>query len=364
MAPRPEPRTRQVASGAGRRRPATGTADRTTVCAGRSWGRGPYHEGGCRLFVVILVGAVRETTVTPRLIITDGPRRDTVELGTVVVIGRDPVADVVLSSDNVSGRHALLTCDDTALRIVDLDSDSGTRVNGRPITRPSPLRDGDTVTLADVECVVDLSDCPRMAGRSPAALDPPGVRGPARPRDAARRRTVLLSHARADQRRARWLRRGLEHRFGWDVWMDVDDAGAAPSRAADLERVMAEADVVLLLRSRHTTGSAKVDHELASAAEHGRPVVVADLDEVSASPGPASGGVRWRYVAVSDQRGDEDCSQQLARLDRALLDVVQDARSARRRDARLAIRRARSVMVAACGVALCLAAVLVASHGL
>jgi ABC-type multidrug transport system ATPase subunit/pSer/pThr/pTyr-binding forkhead associated (FHA) protein len=67
-------------------------------------------------------------------------------------LGRDVGNDVVLASGDslVSRRHAEIQRDDGGgFRVVDRGSRSGTQVNGQDVAGPTPLRDGDTVSLGE-----------------------------------------------------------------------------------------------------------------------------------------------------------------------------------------------------------------------
>jgi pSer/pThr/pTyr-binding forkhead associated (FHA) protein len=48
-------------------------------------------------------------------------------------VGRSPENDVVLNSPDVSRRHARLECTHGGVRVTDLNSTNGTRVDGRPV---------------------------------------------------------------------------------------------------------------------------------------------------------------------------------------------------------------------------------------
>ncbi len=69
------------------------------------------------------------------------------------VIGRDPQAQVRLSSPNVSREHAAITIDGATAVIVDLESKNGTRVAGRDATGPTALSDGVVVQIGNVELI-------------------------------------------------------------------------------------------------------------------------------------------------------------------------------------------------------------------
>ena len=71
-----------------------------------------------------------------------------------VVIGRSRECDVRIDDGNVSRRHAELSRDhDERWTVVDLGSTNGTEVNGRRVTRRTPLADGDRISIGGTELV-------------------------------------------------------------------------------------------------------------------------------------------------------------------------------------------------------------------
>lgn len=77
-----------------------------------------------------------------------------------ITIGRAGENEIVLDSPDVSRRHARLSWVGNQLRIEDLNSTNGTRVNGTPV-RLSDLRPGDHVTLGTQTLTVEANDGPR-----------------------------------------------------------------------------------------------------------------------------------------------------------------------------------------------------------
>jgi serine phosphatase RsbU (regulator of sigma subunit) len=65
-------------------------------------------------------------------------------------IGRSADSDLRLEHGSVSRRHAEISLEDSGVTITDLDSRNGTRVNGAPVVRPTPVSEGDTIGFADV----------------------------------------------------------------------------------------------------------------------------------------------------------------------------------------------------------------------
>lgn len=71
--------------------------------------------------------------------------------GEKITLGRKLENDIVLSSNRVSRQHAEISFEKEAYFLRDLESSSGTFVNGQRITFPTRLRSGDTLSLADIE---------------------------------------------------------------------------------------------------------------------------------------------------------------------------------------------------------------------
>lgn len=74
-----------------------------------------------------------------------------------VVIGRAPEVELRVSHASVSRRHATIRIDDGVVRIADLGSHNGTRVNGEPVSEARALASGDVATVGDVVLVLHFS---------------------------------------------------------------------------------------------------------------------------------------------------------------------------------------------------------------
>ncbi len=83
-----------------------------------------------------------------------------------VTIGRVPGNDVVLPKGNVSKRHSRIVLKDNRFIVVDLKSTNGTYVNGRKITSPLVVKEGDKIYVGDfvltLEGDPDASQVPSM----------------------------------------------------------------------------------------------------------------------------------------------------------------------------------------------------------
>ena len=86
---------------------------------------------------------------------TDQPSTFAVEVGGEPVrlegganiLGRDPQARVVIDAPDVSRHHAQIVVRGDDASIEDLGSKNGTFVEGSRVEEPTPLRDGDEITL-------------------------------------------------------------------------------------------------------------------------------------------------------------------------------------------------------------------------
>lgn len=67
---------------------------------------------------------------------------------TQITIGRSPDCDIVLDDRQVSRHHALIRWENGQYIVQDLGSKNGTHVNGRELTGPYVLQDGDEIQIA------------------------------------------------------------------------------------------------------------------------------------------------------------------------------------------------------------------------
>ncbi|MCF0104097.1 MAG: FHA domain-containing protein [Eggerthellaceae bacterium] len=111
------------------------------------------------LFIIMKTGigivkGQRKKVKSWTLIIEKGPK----ELGGVsikvtgtIIVGRSPDSDIVIATGYVSGRHARFSLMGHNLFIEDLGSTNGTAVNGQLISQLTALKNGDMVSIGDVE---------------------------------------------------------------------------------------------------------------------------------------------------------------------------------------------------------------------
>jgi len=91
-----------------------------------------------------------------------------------LTVGRVQGNDIVLAKRNVSKQHARLTLKDDQAVVVDLNSTNGTWVNGRKITSPHPLKQGDKIYIADFILTLEpANDAEARASSAPRVSEPP-----------------------------------------------------------------------------------------------------------------------------------------------------------------------------------------------
>ena len=93
---------------------------------------------------------------TPRLLVRSGAEvGKSYDLTNNPLIGRGEDSDIVLDEGSVSRKHARIQFIENRLTIVDVGSRSGTRVNGKLIDKPTPLKDGDRVQLGEASLEIE-----------------------------------------------------------------------------------------------------------------------------------------------------------------------------------------------------------------
>lgn len=118
------------------------------------------------------------------LVVTEkgGAQRQMAFAKSEVTIGRVQGNDIILPKGNVSKRHARIVRKDGRFIVVDLKSTNGTYVNGRKITSPLVVRDGDKVYIGDF--IVTVAAIPRPAPvpkNEPPPVVPPPLPSPVEP---------------------------------------------------------------------------------------------------------------------------------------------------------------------------------------
>ncbi|HVC31822.1 MAG TPA: adenylate/guanylate cyclase domain-containing protein, partial [Steroidobacteraceae bacterium] len=118
------------------------------------------------------------------------------ELGdSVMHIGRQPPCEIVIPSEFVSRRHAMISPADGGFVIQDERSTNGLQINGRLVRDPHPLRSGDRVQLGDALLTYEegSADDPFATAVYDQSSIPAEVREPARPSRSPGTWTILYT---------------------------------------------------------------------------------------------------------------------------------------------------------------------------
>jgi pSer/pThr/pTyr-binding forkhead associated (FHA) protein len=86
-------------------------------------------------------------------------------------IGRDPGCQFRVNEGTVSRRHCVLTVGTSDVRIKDLGSRNGTRLNGHVIQGEVPLRSGDTISVGSVLFRFEAPPTWHVGMRLPSAVN-------------------------------------------------------------------------------------------------------------------------------------------------------------------------------------------------
>jgi len=105
-----------------------------------------------------------------------------IECGPVTSVGRDRGSDVVLSDPQVSRHHALIRrLGNADFYLIDSGSSNGSRLNGRRITTPTLLADGDRITIGCTTLLFEhkpqsSSFCDSLSMQATMIMDEPVIK--------------------------------------------------------------------------------------------------------------------------------------------------------------------------------------------
>jgi pSer/pThr/pTyr-binding forkhead associated (FHA) protein len=75
------------------------------------------------------------------------------KLSRVNTLGRDHRCEITISDEMVSAEHAKIKFENTQFTLYDIASTNGTYLNGKRISTPELLADGDVIQLGNTELV-------------------------------------------------------------------------------------------------------------------------------------------------------------------------------------------------------------------
>jgi pSer/pThr/pTyr-binding forkhead associated (FHA) protein len=114
--------------------------------------------------------------------IVEGPDAGrTASLAGPIEIGRDPAADLPLSDDQASRRHARISPRAGGAVVEDLDSSNGTFVNHNELHAPTKVTAGDELLIGTSVIQLRSADQIRIQASAVRAVPPALAKAPARP---------------------------------------------------------------------------------------------------------------------------------------------------------------------------------------
>lgn len=126
----------------------------------------------------------------PRLEVTRGENMgQSYQVTGPIRIGRERDNDIILLDTKVSRYHARISLTGDQWTVTDLGSSNRTYVNDKPITKPTPLREGDRISLGETELTLRL---PRPTGET-APAKPVTAPPPSQPRPRQTPRLAWLA---------------------------------------------------------------------------------------------------------------------------------------------------------------------------
>lgn len=189
------------------------------------------------------------------------------------ILGRGEDVDLRLDANEVSGRHAELRWERGSLTVIDLGSTNGTTVNGKSISAPTALADGDIVGFGPRRLVVEIGAPASGTGRpAPPPPVPPERPTPGRREPSGALGRVFISYSQRDRHLATRLYRSLE-RAGWRPWMADEDIAGGTAWADQIADGLRQTDVVAVLVTGESVHSEWVEREVSQAATARIPLV-------------------------------------------------------------------------------------------
>jgi putative peptide zinc metalloprotease protein len=247
------------------------------------------------------------------LVLPGGTR---VPLGATTTIGRSPESTVRLEDRAVSRTHARISIGAASPVIEDAGSRHGTLLDGRPVTAATPMADGSTITVGDVDLRVERHRDEAEAGRTVvvpangsvvvrasghAEVSQPGTQAGFRPR---MRPGWKLKRLEEGEGRLRWVL-SSEHmtdllRMGDDdaaLVQLLDGETSLPELMAESERRRGEAGVGRLARLLADLGERGLLEDVDAPERHAREGLLGRLTRPRERIFPGAGALFERLYA-------------------------------------------------------------------
>lgn len=174
-----------------------------------------------------------------------------IEEGENLLIGRLSKCDVVISDHSVSSQHARMQLTDGVLKVIDMGSTNGTRVNYTTLIKPMVLLDGDVVEFGSVSFSVDGPELRQEDPKHESSLD---LLSEMKPIEASQRldATMSISISEADLKAEAGIKDNNDS--GVEVSPELEPVRTEEDLPADAEGEAGEGMDPLLLGTLVSTG--------------------------------------------------------------------------------------------------------------
>jgi hypothetical protein len=164
--------------------------------------------------------------------------------GGITTLGRSEECEVTIEDPLVSRRHAQISVDGDEVRLIDLGSRNGVRLNGRPVTQSAALQDGDRIRIGTQDLVfsrVVPRASPNNQNRTTGVL-----RLCAKCKLPFARETASCPHCGAMEQTDEETLSGTfgnesQHSWSVELLLDATDKALGMSRFADADRMLRRA---------------------------------------------------------------------------------------------------------------------------
>lgn len=160
-------------------------------------------------------------------------------VGPTVILGRSPECQVTLEDPLVSRRHAEIEIDSDSAVIHDLGSRNGVRVNGRRISEPTRLRDGDRLRLGTQELVFYAVSRPERVARTTGFMRTCGACATPFPEQA--RSCPHCGHVASDEETINATKLDVPRRWTFQLLTDVADRAMEMGNHEQADRILRRA---------------------------------------------------------------------------------------------------------------------------
>ena len=153
--------------------------------------------------------------------------------GENLLIGRLSKCDLVIDEPSVSSQHARMHLQDGVLKVIDMGSTNGTRLNYTALIKPSVLLDGDVIEFGNVSFSVDGPELKEEDQAHESSLD---LLSDVKPVEASQQLDATMSISISEEDLEDHQTGEAEEDSGVEVSSELSPVGPEEGDAADAEK--------------------------------------------------------------------------------------------------------------------------------